>query len=126
MQKVRTSYNKFILILVKKYDCNFIPQKYLENKKSILSDDNDDDDRGFVNRYLKKLNEDDTSDSFTDEQLIILLVDMMFPAFAAVPSTLTHAIKYLMNHPRVMDKVQNEIEHVVGSGRLITWDDRKE
>lgn len=98
-------------------------QKYLKYQKTTV---NENDDRGFVDRYLKKLNEDDKSDSFTEEQLIILLIDIMFPAFSGIPGVITHIIKYMMHHPRVMQKVQNEIDNVVGTGRLITWEDRKE
>ena len=68
---------------------------------------------------------DDKLNNFTEEQLIILLTDVMFPAFSAIPIMITHVIKYLMHHPRVMEKVQNEIDNVVGTGRLATWDDRK-
>jgi len=71
------------------------------------------------------LNEDDKSDSFTEEQLIILLIDMMFAPFSAVPFAITFAIKYMLHHPEVMKKVQNEIDNVVGIGRLVTWEDRK-
>ena len=71
------------------------------------------------------MNGDDKLDNFTEEQLIILLNDVMFPAFSAIPSVITHVIKYLMHHPRILEKVQNEIDNVVGTGRLATWDDRK-
>jgi len=72
------------------------------------------------------LNEVDKPDSFTEEQLIILLIDMMLPAFSVAPFAVTNAIKYMLHHPGVMKKVQNEIDNVVGVGRLITWEDRKE
>lgn len=72
------------------------------------------------------MNEDDKSDSFNEEQLIILLIDMMFPAFSAVPVVITFILKYVMHHPKVMEKVQNDIDNVIGTGRLVTWEDRKE
>ncbi|XP_011639779.1 probable cytochrome P450 304a1 [Pogonomyrmex barbatus] len=100
-----------------------IVKKYLEYQQTILSENID---QGFADIYLKKLNDDKKSDTFTKEQMIILLIDMMFPAFSALPGVITHAIKYLMHNPRVMKKVQNEIDNVVGTGRLITWDDRKD
>lgn len=56
--------------------------------------------------------------------MIILLVDIMFPAFSAIPSVVTHAIKHLMHNPKVMKKVQNEIDSVVGTSRFVTWEDR--
>lgn len=83
-------------------------------------------DRGFVDKYLKKLNEDDKSEYFTEEQLIILLVDIMLPVFTGLPNVITFVVKYLMHHPKVMAKAQNEIDTVVGTGRLVTWEDRKE
>ncbi|XP_050455199.1 probable cytochrome P450 304a1 isoform X2 [Cataglyphis hispanica] len=95
--------------------------KGLERQKATLSEN---DDRGFVDIYLKKLNEEDKSHNFTEEQLIILLVDLMFPAFSAIPSAISHAIKYFMHNPKVMKKIQSEIDSVVGTGRLVTWEDR--
>lgn len=53
------------------------------------------------------------------------LVDFMFPATSALPSALVHAIKFVMHHPRVMKNIQEEIDKVVGTGRLVTWNDRK-
>lgn len=99
-----------------------IVEKYLKYQKTTLDEN---DERGFIDRYLQKLNEDNKSENFTEEQLIILVIDMMFPAFGAIPIVITHVIKYLMHHPRVMNKVQNEIDNVVGTGRLVTWEDRK-
>ncbi|CAL1679557.1 unnamed protein product [Lasius platythorax] len=96
-------------------------KKGLERQKATLSENVD---RGFVDNYLKKLNEDDKSPYFTEEQMIILLVDIMFPAFSAIPSVVTHAIKHLMHNPKVMKKVQNEIDSVVGTSRFVTWEDR--
>lgn len=72
------------------------------------------------------MNEDDKSDSFNEEQLIILLIDIMFPAFSAIPAVITFILKYVMHHPKVMEKVQNDIDNVIGTGRLVTWEDRKE
>lgn len=95
----------------------------MEQQKITLSEHID---RGFVDKYLKKLDENDKSEYFTEEQLIILLVDVMFPPLSASPVVISHIIKYLMHHPRVMEKAQNEIDTVVGTGRLITWEDRKE
>lgn len=53
------------------------------------------------------------------------LVDFMFPALSALPSAVVHAIKLVMHHPKVMKNVQEEIDTVIGTGRLVTWEDRK-
>ncbi|XP_036145764.1 probable cytochrome P450 304a1 isoform X2 [Monomorium pharaonis] len=101
---------------------NNLVKEYLIRQKNFMSEN---DERGFIDRYLKKLNEDDKSNSFTEEQLIILLVDMMFPALFGISGVPTHALKYLMHHPKIMEKVRNEIDNVIGIGRLATWEDRK-
>ncbi|XP_012221588.1 probable cytochrome P450 304a1 [Linepithema humile] len=100
-----------------------VVKKTLEEQKITLSEHID---RGFVDKYLKKLNENDKSEYFTEEQLIILLVDVMFPALSASPTVITHIIKYLMHHPKAMEKAQSEIDTIVGTGRLVTWEDRKD
>ncbi|XP_043588681.1 probable cytochrome P450 304a1 isoform X2 [Bombus pyrosoma] len=51
--------------------------------------------------------------------------DIMFPASSAVPSALLHTIKLIMHHPEVIKNIREEIDKVVGTGRLITWQDRK-
>ncbi|KAK9307391.1 hypothetical protein QLX08_002285 [Tetragonisca angustula] len=86
---------------------------------------NDDDDNGLVDRYLKVLKGDMKKKSFSEKQLIMSLVDFMFPAISALPSAVVHAIKLVMHHPKVMKNVQKEIDRVIGTERLVTWEDRK-
>ncbi|XP_017885498.1 probable cytochrome P450 304a1 [Ceratina calcarata] len=84
---------------------------------------NSDYDRGLVDRYLKEL--EATKDTFSKKQLLMTLLDFMFPALSAMPSAILHTIKLVMHHPKVMKNVQAEIDSVVGTGRLVTWDDRQ-
>lgn len=95
----------------------------MEYQKATLSDELD---RGLVDRYLKKLKGNDKAHSFSEEQMIIMLVDMMLPSLALPPIAVTHAIKYLLHHPKVLQILQNEIDNVIGTGRLVTWEDRKQ
>lgn len=62
--------------------------------------------------------------TFSEKQLIMTLVDFMFPALSATPSVIVHAVKCVMHHPEVSRKVQEEIDTVVGTGRYVTWEDR--
>ncbi|XP_033353024.1 probable cytochrome P450 304a1 isoform X1 [Bombus vosnesenskii] len=84
-----------------------------------------EDDKGLIDRYLKVLNGNAKGKSFSEKQLIMILVDIMFPASSAVPSALLHTIKLIMHHPEVIKNIREEIDKVVGTGRLITWQDRK-
>ncbi|KAK2575389.1 hypothetical protein KPH14_001053 [Odynerus spinipes] len=98
-------------------------KEYLQRYKAEMYEQGDD--YGFVGRYLNKLKEDNLSPYFSEEQLILSVIDFMFPAITAMPSVVTHAIKLTMHHPDVAKKVRDEIHTVVGTGRLVTWDDRK-
>uniref|UniRef100_A0A0C9R0W5 Cyp304a1_1 protein n=1 Tax=Fopius arisanus TaxID=64838 RepID=A0A0C9R0W5_9HYME len=80
---------------------------------------------GFIPAYLKELKEGKLTENFSEEQLVMVAVDFMFPALSAVPSTIVHAFKWLMHYPEVMRKAQEEIDRVVGMERFPEWDDRK-
>lgn len=82
---------------------------------------------GFIQTYLRKIKElNGKNVTFSEEQLIMIVVDFVFPALSAVPSVITHAIKYMMHYPNEMKRVQKEIDDIVGRERLPVWDDRKE
>lgn len=60
-----------------------------------------------------------------EDQLVYLLMDYMFPAPVAVGNTLNYLWCYLLMQPEIQTKVQNELDQVVGRGRLPNLDDRK-
>lgn len=98
-------------------------QEYLKSQNATYGDNVD---RGFIDRYLNVLNKDEKLQSFSEEQLIITATDVVIATCATNPTVITALIKYLINYPRVLKKVQDEIDQVVGTGRLVTWNDRKE
>ncbi|XP_043251102.1 probable cytochrome P450 304a1 [Colletes gigas] len=83
-----------------------------------------DNDKGMIDRYIREMKKQSTTSTFSKKQLIMTLVDVMFPALSALPSTLLHGIKLVMHHPEVLKKLQGEIDSVVGTGRYVTWEDR--
>lgn len=96
---------------------------FIEEHVDKRMNSNYSNDRGLVDRYLKQL--DETKDTFSKKQLIMTLLDFMFPAMSALPSVTVHTIKLVMHNHEVMRNVQKEIDDVVGTGRLVTWEDRK-
>lgn len=52
-------------------------------------------------------------------------IDYMFPAVSAVPVVFVQVLYSLLNHPECLEKMLNEIDEVVGRGRLPTLDDRQ-
>nr|XP_033329530.1 probable cytochrome P450 304a1 [Megalopta genalis] len=98
-------------------------KEYLDKQKVLHSNGSD---MGMVDRYLTEMQEQQTGlSSFSEKQLLMTLVDFMFPALSAMPSTITQLIKNMMHHPEAARKVQEEIDSVVGTGRIVTWEDRK-
>ena len=98
--------------------------KHIEERKQLY--DEDIGGRGLIDRYLSELKKNsNVMSTFSEEQLIILLVDIMFPALSAAPSAIVHGIKLLMHNPNVLKNAQKEIDRVVGTGRHVTWEDRK-
>lgn len=61
---------------------------------------------------------------FTDEQLILTCIDFSFPALSALSTTVTFLIQQICLEPEIQEKIQKEIDNVVGHGRLPTLDDR--
>lgn len=84
----------------------------------------EDSQYGFVGTYLNKLKESNLSSSFSEEYLILTLLDFLLPTAVSVASIITFAIKFMMYFPHVAKKVREEIQEVVGSGRLPSWEDR--
>ncbi|KAJ4447845.1 hypothetical protein ANN_09853, partial [Periplaneta americana] len=59
-----------------------------------------------------------------EEQLRVVGLDYLFPASTTVTATLNFTIVHLLHHPEVQEKMQKEIDVVVGRNRLPTLDDR--
>nr|CAD7437819.1 unnamed protein product [Timema bartmani] len=59
-----------------------------------------------------------------EDQLLMIGIDMVFPTASTLPSMITFIILLLTQHPKIQEKVQNEIDIVVGRHRLPTLDDR--
>lgn len=60
----------------------------------------------------------------TDDQLILTCIDFSFPALSAVNTVVTFLIQQICIQPEIQKKIQNEIDKVVGQGRMPTLDDR--
>lgn len=50
----------------------------------------------------------------------------MFPVPSALGQTLSFIFAYLILHPDVQKKIQDEIDRIVGNSRMPNLDDRKE
>lgn len=62
--------------------------------------------------------------TISDEQLLLICVDFAFPSLSALSVTISFLIQQIYIEPEIQTKIQNEIDMVVGGGRLPTLDDR--
>ncbi|GLV43687.1 Cytochrome P450 304a1 [Carabus blaptoides fortunei] len=87
----------------------------------------DEEVRNFYDRYNDtiRVNENDENSTFSDDQLLMLTIDFAFPTLAVTTTTVVQLIYSLLHHPECQDKLLQEIDEVVGRGRLPILDDRQ-
>ncbi|KAH8375686.1 hypothetical protein KR200_006416, partial [Drosophila serrata] len=81
-------------------------------------------ERHFMDVYIAEMRRS-PGYGFNREQFIMGLVDFSFPAFTAIGVQLSLLVQYLMLYPEVTQRIQREIDEVVGCGRLPSLEDRK-
>lgn len=83
--------------------------------------------RNFIDVYIreiKKTRANGTNSGYLYEQLLMVCIDFMFPALSAIESTIAFLFKHLLYRDDILKKIQDEIDAVVGGGRLPGLDDR--
>ncbi|CAH1269142.1 CYP2U1 [Branchiostoma lanceolatum] len=72
--------------------------------------------RDFIDAFLlEKMNrEGDENTTFTEEQLAMIVADMFFAGTDTTSTTLRWALLYMILHPDIQEKVQQEIDSVIG------------
>ncbi|XP_062540374.1 probable cytochrome P450 304a1 [Armigeres subalbatus] len=84
--------------------------------------------RCFLDRYIREMKQTKPleGDAFTFQydQLIMILWDMLIPTISGSAIQLSMLLERLLLNPRVAQKVQQELDDVVGRGRLPALDDR--
>ncbi|XP_012251817.2 probable cytochrome P450 304a1 [Athalia rosae] len=81
-------------------------------------------ERGFVDVCIKRMKAAEGSFQLTEEEILMVGTDFIFPALTANPWAVTNFIKHMMHYPDILQKVQKEIDTVVGRDRLVTLNDR--
>lgn len=101
----------------------FISKTTIEKTRGSL--DHFEESKGFIDSYLKEiLKQKGDSHSFTDEQLASLCLDFFQAGSETTSNTLGFSMLYMIHHPKVLKKVQEEILSVVGKDRLPNFGDR--
>ncbi|OQV12037.1 Cytochrome P450 2B12 [Hypsibius exemplaris] len=82
--------------------------------------------RDYLHAYMleSEKQKDNPTTSFTSEQLLISIADLVGAGTDTTATTLAWAILYLIENPAVHERVQKEIDGVLGDGRYPTLNDR--
>ncbi|XP_075227318.1 putative cytochrome P450 304a1 isoform X2 [Lycorma delicatula] len=99
-------------------------QNLIDEHKSKITDDTTND---YIDKYMQEMRKQmelQYPTTYTEKQLQVTGMDMLFAGSTTVPFMTSFIIYLLSKHQRVQKKCQEEIEDVVGKSRLPTLNDR--
>ncbi|KAF7659672.1 hypothetical protein LDENG_00294510 [Lucifuga dentata] len=84
------------------------------------------DPRDYMDCYLNEIqkNKGDAKPTFDDENLIICVLDLFMAGSETTSSTLRWSFLYMSKYPEVQERVQAEIDTVIGQSRQPSMEDR--
>lgn len=83
--------------------------------------------RHFMDVYIKEMKDAEAKgekSAFFYDQLVMVCTDFLLPSVAAIQAQVSFLFRVMLHKGDVLKKIQDEIEAVVGSGRLPELDDR--
>ncbi|KAM4873322.1 cytochrome P450 2J2 [Thomomys bottae] len=101
----------------------FISREIEKHKKTW----NPDEPRDFIDAYLNEIakHPDKTTTSFHEENLICSTLDLFLAGTETTSTTLRWGMLYMALNPEIQEKVQTEIDRVVGQGKQPSLADRE-
>ncbi|XP_063056804.1 cytochrome P450 2J2-like [Engraulis encrasicolus] len=102
--------------------CDFIKEDLDRHKQNH----DPSDPRDYMDTYLTEMNKGsgDSADGFDEVSLVLNCVDLFAAGTETTSTTLQWALIALMKYPHVQEKVQAEIDSVVGQSRQPSMADR--
>ncbi|XP_032651359.1 cytochrome P450 2J2 [Chelonoidis abingdonii] len=102
-----------------KYFVNGVIAKHKE-------DWNSSETRDFIDCYLKEIekSKDDSISYFNEENLLCSTLDLFLTGTETAATTIRWALLYMAVYPKIQEKVQREIDTVIGQSRQPAMDDR--
>ncbi|XP_006879802.1 PREDICTED: cytochrome P450 2J2-like [Elephantulus edwardii] len=93
----------------------FVSREIESHKK----DWNPDEPRDFIDAYLTEMTKhtDNTTSSFHEESLVCSTLDLFFAGTETTSTTLRWALLYMAMNPGIQEKVQAEIDRVLGQSQ---------
>ncbi|CAD5233548.1 unnamed protein product [Bursaphelenchus xylophilus] len=94
-------------------------QEHIAEKENKAGSNDD-----YVSAFLEEVEKRDGKDGFTIPALRAILVDLWIGSQDATCTTLSWGVLYCVHYPDKQKKVQEELDRVVSSDRLVTLDDK--
>uniref|UniRef100_A0A3Q1CQM3 Cytochrome P450, family 2, subfamily X, polypeptide 9 n=1 Tax=Amphiprion ocellaris TaxID=80972 RepID=A0A3Q1CQM3_AMPOC len=80
--------------------------------------------RDFLDCYLDEMEKKAEDSTFSEDKLIFTALDLLFAGTDTTSNTLLTAFLYLMNHPHIQERCQQEIDQVLEGKDQACFDDR--
>ncbi|KAF4519027.1 hypothetical protein B566_EDAN001612, partial [Ephemera danica] len=71
-----------------------------------------------------EIEKDQKDSTFTDDQLVMVCLDMFVAGSTTTSNSLSFALLYLSRYPKVQIKIQQELDEVLGAEQLPTLADQ--
>ncbi|KAL6107458.1 uncharacterized protein ACO6RY_18227 [Pungitius sinensis] len=100
---------------------------FLENQvEKHQNERNPDDPQNFIDVYLAEIEKkkEDPQAGFNIETLLVCILDLIEAGTETSSTTLRWALVYMMHYPEIQEKVQAEIDRVIGECRQPALADR--
>nr|XP_060623317.1 cytochrome P450 2A5-like [Anolis sagrei ordinatus] len=96
-------------------------KKHLEKKKP------EDEPQDFIDFYLDEIDKKrhDPTSTFDEDNLVYVIYDLFTAGTDTVATTLRWALLFMVVHPDVQEKIQEEIDTVLTPSQQIFYEDRK-
>ncbi|XP_028818811.1 cytochrome P450 2B4-like isoform X2 [Denticeps clupeoides] len=102
---------------------NFCTEKITQHQETL----NPDDPRDYIDCFLMRLNEEKNlpSTEFHNDNLISTVLNLFLAGTETTSSTMRYTMMLLIKYPHIQEKMQKEIDDVIGQTRSPTMEDRK-
>uniref|UniRef100_A0A8C3UFH7 Cytochrome P450 n=1 Tax=Catharus ustulatus TaxID=91951 RepID=A0A8C3UFH7_CATUS len=84
-----------------------------------------DENRYFIDYYLDEIDKVNAHATYDEVNLMQTLVDLFIAGTETTATTLMWALLYMVIYPEIQEKVQKELDAVVGCSHVFCYEDRK-
>ncbi|KAM6062878.1 cytochrome P450 2J6-like [Chlamydotis macqueenii] len=106
---------------------NFVNAVLAKELESHREKGKPDENKDFIDYYLDEIDKTKghADATYDEENLIQTIFDLFLAGIETTATTLRWALLYMVVYPDIQEKVQKELDAVLGCSRLICYEDRK-